>query len=286
MNTITSRGLRVAWLLLASLPFGGWGQGIPEPSLIFYGTVRNTAQYNMRMHSGALTWQIRKVSTGRTILLSAGLSNYPGLSYVLEVPAETIVSGPVSSNALDLSASAVAFDRSQVVYDGTPVSFVTATQTTFAASSQARGRIERVDLLVSLPCQDVDGNGLCDDWELASFGYIGVDPNADSDGDGLSNLAEYQSGSDPMNRQSALQFVSYEPLAGGSMKVEWESAEGRSYRLWRTTNLWSVISTNLARAPDVTVVRSNIVATPPRNLLLDPNAVPPGPYFYRVELEP
>ncbi len=44
---------------------------------------------------------------------------------------------------------------------------------------------------------DTDGNGLPDAWELHYFGQTGVDPNADPDGDGLSNLQEYQQHRDP-----------------------------------------------------------------------------------------
>jgi hypothetical protein len=42
-----------------------------------------------------------------------------------------------------------------------------------------------------------DGTGMSDGWEIKYFGHIGVDPNADPDGDGLSNLQEYQAGTDP-----------------------------------------------------------------------------------------
>ena len=48
-----------------------------------------------------------------------------------------------------------------------------------------------------LPTSDVDGNGLPDAWEQQYFGRSGVDPAADTDGDGLTNLQEYQNGSDP-----------------------------------------------------------------------------------------
>jgi hypothetical protein len=48
-----------------------------------------------------------------------------------------------------------------------------------------------------LPTSDVDGNGLPDGWEQQYFGTKGVDPAADADGDGLTNLQEYQNGSDP-----------------------------------------------------------------------------------------
>jgi regulation of enolase protein 1 (concanavalin A-like superfamily) len=46
---------------------------------------------------------------------------------------------------------------------------------------------------------DVDGNGLPDLWEQRYFGTTGNNPQADYDGDGLSNLVEYQQGSDPTN---------------------------------------------------------------------------------------
>ncbi|MFL6519216.1 MAG: hypothetical protein ACJ8NS_03270 [Chthoniobacterales bacterium] len=48
-----------------------------------------------------------------------------------------------------------------------------------------------------LPTSDVDGNGLPDAWKQQYFGRSGVDPAADADGDGLTNLQEYQNGSDP-----------------------------------------------------------------------------------------
>ena len=51
---------------------------------------------------------------------------------------------------------------------------------------------------------DTDGNGLPDWWEIANFGLIGVDPNADADGDGLSNLLEYQLGTNPNSPNSAI----------------------------------------------------------------------------------
>lgn len=46
---------------------------------------------------------------------------------------------------------------------------------------------------------DSDGNGLPDDWEIANFGHIGVDPNTDPDGDGFTTLQEYQSSTNPLD---------------------------------------------------------------------------------------
>ena len=61
---------------------------------------------------------------------------------------------------------------------------------------------------------DSDGNDLPDQWELYYFGHIGVDPNADADGDGLTNLEEYQSGTDPLTANNpAVSLALFSPSA-------------------------------------------------------------------------
>ncbi|MGH7953403.1 MAG: hypothetical protein ACREFE_16025 [Limisphaerales bacterium] len=42
-----------------------------------------------------------------------------------------------------------------------------------------------------------DGTGMSDGWEWQHFGHTGIDPNADPDGDGLSNYQEFMGGTDP-----------------------------------------------------------------------------------------
>ena len=52
-------------------------------------------------------------------------------------------------------------------------------------------------LIVIDPAIDADGNGLPDWWENYYFGHTGVNPNADLDGDGWTNMQEYQNGTNP-----------------------------------------------------------------------------------------
>lgn len=273
-----------AWLLAPSGPC--LAQGIPEPSLVLYGTIRNTADNNVRLITGQLVWQYRDTGSGRTVEVVGQVTNIlDQFSYVLLVPCETLIAGPVSSNAIQLTPTARLFDRGQVRlwmpswtggWNTYPAVFVNPAQATTSIASTDRGRIERVDLTVHIPIVDLDGNGLPDDWETWFFGFVGVDPNGDDDGDGLSNWAEYRAGTDPTDPNSVFKFVHYFPHPAGGFQVEWSSAEGRFYRLERSTTLlqnsWSL-------------VRTNIAATPPTNTFHDVNALPPGPWFYRLRLE-
>ncbi|MEY2512496.1 MAG: large repetitive protein [Verrucomicrobiota bacterium] len=56
------------------------------------------------------------------------------------------------------------------------------------------------DLLATDAVHDANANGLPDWWEKYYFGNVGVDPNAAAPrGDGLTNLAAFQQGLDPIN---------------------------------------------------------------------------------------
>ncbi|PWU11411.1 MAG: hypothetical protein C5B50_23380 [Verrucomicrobia bacterium] len=59
---------------------------------------------------------------------------------------------------------------------------------------------------------DSDGDGLPDWWEQLYFGHLGVDPNADAAGDGLTNYEKYLLGLNPL--------VSIAPPPGGGVNLQ------------------------------------------------------------------
>ena len=49
----------------------------------------------------------------------------------------------------------------------------------------------------------LDSNGLPIAWELMNFGTTGINPNADPDGDGVSNIQEYLADTRPLKIRAA-----------------------------------------------------------------------------------
>jgi hypothetical protein len=72
---------------------------------------------------------------------------------------------------------------------------------------------------VDVPAADIDGNGLPDDWELRYFSRTGIDPGADPDGDGLTNLQEFQAGTSPTDFYNGI-LPTHEPLNAGRPGAE------------------------------------------------------------------
>jgi hypothetical protein len=88
----------------------------------------------------------------------------------------------------------------------------------------------------------MDTNGLPIAWEMIYFGQTGVDPTADPDHDGMSNLQEYQAGTNPNDAKDNLRIAaSGVSFVGGNDNdtLVWTSHPTRQYRIQQRTNLVS-----------------------------------------------
>ncbi|HET9132539.1 MAG TPA: hypothetical protein VFO86_16415, partial [Terriglobia bacterium] len=76
---------------------------------------------------------------------------------------------------------------------------------------------------------DSDGQGLPDWWQIEFFGYTGVDPWGNPDGDAFSNIEEYYNGTSPTSFDAPpapVPFVAFLNTGGTTATVTWKAATG------------------------------------------------------------
>jgi hypothetical protein len=213
------------------------------------------------------------------VILTTTLTNLlDQFSYLLIAPVETEFGTlTASSNVLKIATPSVTYTRTNVTLDGQPIFLSTPSQGSLVFATSSRGMIERVDLTVQREDQDSDGDGLPDWWENLYFAG-NADPNADPDGDGMRNQGEYRAGTIPTDPNSLFEFIHVERMSQTQVLVRWASVESKTYTLLRTGTL-------TPHANQFSVIRSDIVATPPVNTFVDESAPGPGPWFYLLKVQ-
>lgn len=84
---------------------------------------------------------------------------------------------------------------------------------------------------------DSDKDGMDDAWELAQFGNLSHDGGQDSDGDGLTDLQEFLTGTDPLKADSVFALYLVARDADGKTRLRWPALAGKTYRIEYKTDL-------------------------------------------------
>jgi hypothetical protein len=130
--------------------------GIPEPGLVMYGAVRNTAAGNVRLIAGTLTWTITPAG-GSPVTVTTPLTDISGqYSFALRVPFESVVgSTTLSPNTLPLNSATTSYARTNVflTVNGTnyPATISAPAIGNFTFNTASRGQMAEVDLSVAAP---------------------------------------------------------------------------------------------------------------------------------------
>jgi hypothetical protein len=124
---------------------------------------------------------------------------------------------------------------------------------------------------------DNDGDGMPDAWEIRNFGGTSAAKGGaaeDWDGDGMSNLKEWLTGTSPTDAQSCLMFRAIAGEAGG-LGLDFDTVGGLLYNVY-----WK---TNLTGAADWACF-TNFLGTGGPSHVLVPNALPQG--FFQIRVSP
>ena len=124
---------------------------------------------------------------------------------------------------------------------------------------------------------DLNHNGMSDIWELI-YGASGLDPSADTDGDGVSNLGEATAATDPFD-PTLFPQISFSTFQETNFAVTVPVALGKQYQLQSASSLDSVTSTNSTNW----FTETNIVARSGTTVTL---TAPVGPTakFFRISI--
>mgnify|MGYP002630529955 CR=1 FL=1 len=240
----------------------------PEPGLILFGTITNVVGgVGTRVTSGTIEWRFQQAGTSTEVVVAGTLTSLNGqYSYLLEAPFQS--DDPAftpSAGKLILHTGGTNFTRTNIVVNGRPATMIYSSSNrfkTFSFGPADRGQVEQVNLQITSAGEPETYEA----WSTRFFGIPNADTNADSDNDGMSNLQEFQAGTNPLINDTVTGPLLSVQFANNAATLRWESEPGKIYRVYYTpalpvaTNLWIplpgdvVASSNQAQKVDAGIL--------------------------------
>ncbi len=198
--------------------------GFSEPSVIIHGKVINRDEGSARqLYDGKLIMTLvaednPENTVTETVNLDA-IGTSGEFSYRIEIAQRYLPESDDLDGNLTTGTDETVYRFDSITIDGELAVPLDPTQSLLTTSFSTRGAQHTLDLLVTLPQSDSDGDGIPDWWEeLHGLNpFFAGDAGSDNDNDGILALAEFQGGSDPnaSNTRPLLQATSLLVPLGG-----------------------------------------------------------------------
>ena len=197
--------------------------------------------YNNSSTSAITGWTL--VSPGNWIPALA-ISNTNGLALEAALPTNVTLSNIATAASiydyLEGTSMATPYVSAAVVFAALNFPDETSTQRVarilngVTPVASLTGKVVSGGVLNLARIVDPGGNGIPDWWEMDYFGFVGIDPAADPDGDGFTNLEEYMIGTHPNNPAGKLAVSKALVVQSGTnqdFRITFPTAIGVTYRV-------------------------------------------------------
>ncbi len=215
MNKFTNKLLIAALFATLDLTAAS-GEGFTEPNVLFYGEVRKSGGgQTVLLQSGKLEMTFVNQSnaanrvTVQTELYPVGNGALKTFSYSVRIPVAYLPDANRMGAFLSVTTQPTNFKIEQITIDGAPATLPDGSKEFYGLSFSSRSGEYRLDLLVAGDSISTAHDGIPDWWKRIFGLETAIDVSGeDPDGDGWTNLEEFQRGSDPTKSNLDPQLVS------------------------------------------------------------------------------